>query len=372
MRTGTARLPLHRGRAPAWLFGRMRRLGAAVVTAIVEDRGPEEVLRRVADPFWFQALGCLLGFDWHSSGLTTVVCGALKEGLRGREGDLGIVVAGGKGAASRRTPAEIAAAAERFGLDGEALVRASRLSAKVDSAAVQDGYQVYHHAFFFTASGAWSVVQQGMNEQSGYARRYHWLGEAVGDFACEPHAAVCCDERGRALNMVAAESDQAREGSLALVREGPAFWEREFRRLGELELPPRHRVLPRDLASERLWTVLVRTYEAAPASYADLLGVPGVGPRTVRSLALVAELVYGARPSFRDPARFAFAHGGKDGHPYPVDRATYDAALDVLEGWLERARLEASERRGARGRLAALWRAVGGGARPGGGRLAAG
>lgn len=348
-RTGTATLPLHSGSAPRWLFERMARLARAVVLALVEDAGPEEVLRRLSDPFWFQAFGCVLGFDWHSSGLTTTVCGALKHGLRGLERDLGLAVAGGKGAASRRTPDELRAYAERLGLEADRLVHASRLSAKVDNHAVQDGYQLYHHTFLVTRSGAWAVVQQGMREEDRTARRYHWLGEAVRDFVCEPHAAVCGDRRVPTLNLVARESEAARRAMVELSREPPDRLVAELERA--LRLPSRHHVELSDLDSRRVRAVLLRTYEAQASDFEALLALPGVGARTLRALALLSELLAGSPASWRDPARFSFAHGGKDGHPYPVDRTTYDRTVAVLEDAVRRARLGQTDRLEALRRL---------------------
>ncbi len=339
MRTGVANLPLHGGKAPAWLFGRMVRLAGPVVEAIVLEQGPDEVLRRLSDPFWFQAFGCLLGFDWHSSGVTTTVTGAVKEGLRGRERELGLHVCGGKGKTSRRTPDEIRAKCEPGGIDGDALVYASRMSAKVDSSAVQDGYQIYHHAFAFTDRGTWAVVQQGMDEGSGTARRYHWLGEGVKDFVEEPQAAICCDRReGEVLDMTARESRGSRDASTAMAKLSPAEWERELSRIAVLDLPARHEVLKEDISSRYLHKILLSTYEAQPAGFESLLGLRGVGPKTVRALALLGELLAGETPSFRDPARFSFAHGGKDGHPYPVDRATYDRTIETLGQALDAAK----------------------------------
>jgi hypothetical protein len=353
MRTGFAHLPLHGGRAPAWLFSRMVRLGREVAGHVVAEHGADEMLRRLSDPFWFQAFGCALGFDWHSSGVTTTVCGALKEGIFGLERDFGFYAAGGKGAVSRRTPWEITTAFERLSRDPEALVYASRMAAKVDSAAVQDGYQLYHHAFFFTPAGRWCVVQQGMSDESGMARRYHWLGESVSDFVNEPHAAVCCDDRQTTLNLVAEESGAVRAASAELARRDPAETLSLLHKLPNLELPSRHAVRrSADVHPERMKKILLRTWEEAPPDFERLLGIPGVGAKTLRALALVSELVHGTPASTRDPARFSFAHGGKDGHPYPVDRATYDRTSDVLRSAVNRAKVENSERVAALKRLA--------------------
>lgn len=333
-------LPLHGGRCPPWLFARMKQLGAAIVEAMVEEWGPDEVLRRLSDPFWFQSLGSVLGYDWHSSGITTVVCGALKEGLKGRMGELGLFVCGGKGGTSRRTPLEIAQHVESQGLslDPQALAYASRMAAKVDSAAVQDGHTLYHHTFFFTASGRWCVVQQGMNEQTGWARRYHWLSQAVRSFAEEPHAAVLGVRQEKvALNMVARESEKSRAASVELAGQSLSWWRKELRRLESrtLELPAEHAIVD----TPQLERALDALYRAAPTTFEGVLAAPGVGPKTIRALAMVAEVVYGARPSFRDPVRYAFAHGGKDGIPFPVDRELYDRTIAVWRKAVNRARL---------------------------------
>ena len=353
-RTGTADLPLHGGRAPRWLFDRMARLAPAIVEAMVLDRGPRYVLERLSDPFWFQAFGCVLGFDWHSSGVTTTVCGALKSGLAGREADTGLYVAGGKGAASRRTPMELLAIGDRTGLDGDALAYDSRMSAKVDSAAVQDGFQLYQHSFFVTAAGEWAVVQQGMRDDDGSARRYHWLGSRVDDFVCEPHAGIAADAPAQTvLNLVAAESAGARDASAALAREKPTVVATEINRILRLHMPRDHAVdLARDVSPKNLSRVLVTTYEAAPRDFEALLALPGVGAKAVRALALISELAYGTPASARDPARFSFAHGGKDGHPFPVDRETYDRSIDWLRSALDRARVGRSDRVDALRRLA--------------------
>ena len=355
MRTGTAHLPLHGGKAPRWLFTRMVALSREILRVMVEEYGPGEVLQRVSDPFWFQALGCVLGFDWHSSGLTTTTTGALKEAVKDREADLGLFIAGGKGAASRKTPAEIETYGERFtiGLPPDRLVYASKLSAKVDNTAVQDGYQLYHHTFFFTQSGDWAVVQQGMNEQNGWARRYHWLSTGVEDFVNEPHAAICSDRRGRlVLNMVASESDESRRASALLAAEPPDKLALELKQARELELPGRHHILTADIRPESFERTLAKVRDNPPADFEALLGTQGVGPKTIRALALIADLLHGAKPSFRDPATFSFAHGGKDGIPYPVDRPTYDRSIEVLRDAVDRAKLNDRDKLAALRRLA--------------------
>ena len=365
MRTGTAHLPLHGGKAPRWLFTRMVALSREILRVMVEEYGPSEVLQRLSDPFWFQALGCVLGFDWHSSGLTTTTTGALKEAVKDREADLGLFIAGGKGAASRKTPSEIEAYGERFtiALPPDRLVYASRLSAKVDNTAVQDGYQLYHHAFFFTQAGDWAVVQQGMNDANGWARRYHWLSTGVGDFVNEPHSAICSDERGQlVLNMVASESDESRRASTLLSAEPPDKLGRELQRIREeqqagfgdpaLQMPGRHHILTTDIRPESFERTLAKVRDNPPADFEALLGRQGVGPKTIRALALIADLLYGAKPSFRDPATFSFAHGGKDGIPYPVDRPTYDRSIEVLRDAVDRAKLNDRDKLAALRRLA--------------------
>lgn len=353
-RTGVANLPLHTGKAPAWLFGRMKKLAREVTLWIVEEFGPNEVLERLSDPFWFQAFGCALGFDWHSSGVTTTVCGAMKDGLKDISHEIGLYVAGGKGGRSRKTPQEIETACDRISLDAAPLVYASRLSAKVDNAAVQDGYQVYQHCFIFTKDGRWCVVQQGMNEGTGYARRYHWLGEHVNDFVCEPHDAVCCDRRGETLNMVASESAASRDASAEIAKLHPDKVMAELRKAVTLDMPRRHMVLLSDIESTRMRKIFLHAYEGQPENFEKLLGIQGVGPKTIRALSLLGELIYGKTPSLRDPARFSFAHGGKDGFPYPVDRATYDRSIDILRTGLRKAKIDHSEREKSLRRLAAF------------------
>ena len=359
MRTGIAHLPLHGGKAPSWLFQRMKSLSREVVLFIIDSYGAEEMLRRLSDPLWFQAFGCALGFDWHSSGVTTTVCGAIKEGLRGMERELGFYAAGGKGRVSRKTPKEIEEFCSRSSIDGESLVYASRMAAKVDSAAVQDGYQIYHHSFFFTGRGTWAVVQQGMNGETRYARRYHWLSEGLKDFVCEPHWAVCCEQKKEGLNLVALESGQARQTITELAREKPCFLMTEGKKITELHLPRAHPIPEEKIHWDRMEKVLTQIHDHPPENFEELVGLRGVGPRTLRALSLLSELICGVEPSYRDPVRFSFAHGGKDGHPYPVDRSVYDQTIQVLQCALEKARLGDREKMEAVKRLKGFAQGIG-------------
>ena len=355
MRTGSANLPLHTGYAPPWLFKRMVKLAREIFSLLVIEFGPSEALSKLSDPYWFQALGCVLGFDWHSSGLTTTTCGAIKEGLKELEGEIGLFVCGGKGRVSRSTPDQIRAKAD-VSLEPERLVYASRMSAKVDSAAVQDGYQIYQHTFFFDRSGSWAVVQQGMNETTRWARRYHWLSSGVEDFVCEPHAAVCSDEKSdTTLNMVAREADDSRRVSAEIARERPDKALREIERANELALPARHEVSLADINPRRLQKILLHTYEQPPQGFEQLLATEGVGAKTIRALAMIADLVYGAPMCHRDPVAYSFAHGGKDGTPYPVDRANYDKSISVVKKAVERAKLGQSETTDALRRLSRFY-----------------
>ena len=329
----------------------MVKLSREITTHIVAEYGSEEMLRRLADPFWFQAFGCVLGFDWHSSGVTTTVTGAVKEGIRGIEKDLGFFAGGGKGAVSRNTPSEIATACETLSIDARPLVYASRMSAKVDSAAVQDGYQLYHHAFFFTPAGTWAVVQQGMNDANGMARRYHWLSSSLESYVNEPHAAVCAETRAPTLNLVANESEAARASSTELARQRPQVVLSAIKEAPLLTMPRRHAVLLADVNPQYLQKILLKTYDRAPEDFETLLGMEGVGGRTLRALALVSEIIYGTPASTRDPARFSFAHGGKDGFPYPVDTGTYDKTVETLRAAVTKAGIDRSERVAALKRL---------------------
>ncbi|MGQ9509192.1 MAG: DUF763 domain-containing protein [Thermodesulfobacteriota bacterium] len=351
MKTGIAYLPLHYGRAPSWLFKRMKDLSREIVIFIIDEYDGEELLRRLSDPFWFQAFGCVLGFDWHSSGMTTTVCGALKEGLRDIEKELGFFVAGGKGRSSTKTPLEIEDICHKISIEASSLIYASRIAAKVDSAALQDGYQIYHHTFFFIPSGKWAIVQQGMNKETRYARRYHWLSEGVKDFVCEPHWAICCDQRKEGLNLVALESEDARKAITEIIHENPEFLINEGRKAIELRLPRGHPIPDKPFDIKKMEKAFIQIYERFPQNFEQLLGIKGVGPRTLRALSLISELIYGVKPSFKDPARFSFTHGGKDGHPYPLDRKTYDQSIEILKTALDRARIGDREKMDAIKRL---------------------
>ncbi len=356
-RTGTATLPLHYGKAPYWLFSRMTLLSREIITALASECSPEEILKRLSDPYWFQAFGCVLGFDWHSSGLTTTVMGAVKEGIKGLEKDIGIFLAGGKGATSRKTPEQIEFIGNRYSIDTKNLIYASRMSAKVDTSAVQDGYQLYHHVFIFTQRKNWAVVQQGMNPENKTARRYHWLGDDVKDFVNEPHKAICCDKKQHSLNMVALESEDARQISAAIAREKPDKVIKSITLLSErpdtqnFTLAKRHHITLSDINQKKLNTVLLKTYEQQPEDFEKLLGIKGVGPKTIRALSLVSELIYGKPPSYKDPARFSFTHGGKDGTPFPVDRKTYDKTVALMKKAIQFSKIGNKEKLNAIKRL---------------------
>jgi hypothetical protein len=358
-RTGSAILPLHYGRIPEWLATRMASLGRVISEAIVLHYGKDELLRRLAHPHWFQSFGAVMGMDWHSSGITTTVLGALKRGLAPIEWELGVHVCGGRGAESKKTPDELAALAERTGIDGDALARSSRLVAKVDSAAVQDGYELYLHGFIVTDDGAWTVVQQGMNPARKEARRYHWLSEGLTSFVDAPHAAIDgLPHAGAIVNLADHRAAAARDAQLALVREGPDRVVRELARvragssaLPHLALPFHHDVRAEDIVGRRLRGAIAAAHERGPIDFADLLLTPGVGARTVFSLALVAEVVHGAPARFSDPARYSLAHGGKDGHPYPVPRKVYDETIRVMKDAIVRAKIGREDKLAAIRRL---------------------
>ncbi|MBS1814531.1 MAG: DUF763 domain-containing protein [Acidobacteria bacterium] len=354
-RSGTADLPLHGGRVPPWLAERMTHLGAAIAENIVITYGPSEFLTRLSDPFWFQALGCVMGMDWHSSGITTSVMGALKRGLNPRFCDLGFAVCGGRGRHSVRTPDELRSFSHRTGLDGEALARTSRLTARVDNNAIADGFQLYLHSFVIHKSGEWSVVQQGMNAETHLARRYHWHSASVRDFVSDPHTAIVGKPAGTILNLVDARASSAQHALLNIAHE-PV--EKSMQEARKLTMPAHHDVRASDIDLKRLGAVLAVAHEHDLRDFASLLLVEGLGPRTLQSLALIAEVVHGAPSRFSDPARFSFAHGGKDGHPFPVPLKTYDESLGILRRALDAARLGHTEKLEGFRRLDRLIRAV--------------
>jgi uncharacterized protein len=353
--SGTADLPLHGGRVPPWLAMRMQRLGTAIVESIVLHYGAAEFLSRFSDPFWFQALGAVMGMDWHSSGITTSVLGALKRGLNPRAQELGIYFCGGRGRQSRRTPAELLEVGEQTGLDGAALTRASRLTAKIDNNAVADGFQLYLHSFVVTPDGNWAVVQQGMNDATGMARRYHWHSAAVRDFVCEPHTGIIGENEGTILNLVDRRARPAQEAMLTIASASP---ERTLAEVRKLVMPRRHDVRAEDVDLRRLGAVLAVSYERQLRDFASLLLTENLGPRTVQTLALVAEVVHGAPSRFEDPARFSFALGGKDGHPFPVPLKTYDESLRFLRTAVDRAKAGDTEKSDGLRRLDGLVRRV--------------
>lgn len=335
-RSGTADLPLHYGYVPNWLAERMTRLGLAITEAIVTEYGTAEVLRRLSDPFWFQSLGAVMGMDWHSSGITTSVMGALKAAVNPHAKQLGLYICGGKGRKSRNTPEELLRFAERTGLNGTELVRSSKLSAKVDNTALQDGFQLYTHSFAVNTQGLWTVVQQGMRNGSSTARRYHWHSDSLSSFVEEPHTGVCGKNQGEILNLVAKNARPSRAAMLSMTTEHPDRMLAEAKRL---IMPGHHDVKAKDIDLKRLGAMLWLTQEKQPADFEALLLLEGLGPRTLQSMALVSEVIYGTPSRFTDPARFSFAHGGKDGHPFPVPLKVYDDTINVLSKAVHQAKI---------------------------------
>lgn len=374
MRTGIATVPLDYGKCPKWLFERMKRLSRGIILAIREEFGTDEILRRLADPIWFQSLGCIIGFDWNSSGLSTTTLGALKEGIRGLESDLGIFICGGKGKTSKKTPAQTQEWGEFLHFPQERidkLVYASKISAKVDTSCVQDGFQIYAHNLIFDNSGKYTIVQQGMNIGIQKARRYHWFSERISNFIEEPHSGIISGEKGKPLNLTAKESDKNKEISAELVKDSAKTFFKDIKLISEkndslikqkrlpdfteMELNDIefhwHPVVKEKFDLKRLEKTIFAAKEQNPDNFEELLASKGVGPRTIRALSLVAELIYGAKPSYEDPARYSFAHGGKDFTPFPVYRKTYDRTIEILEKGIEKSKISIREKLEAKKRL---------------------
>jgi hypothetical protein len=331
-----ADLPLHYGHVPVWLARRMSELGGAVIETIVLQYGKSAVLSRLSDPFWFQAFGSVLGMDWHSSGITTSVMGALKRSVNPRFKELGIYICGGKGKHSRQTPQELIQLSDRTGLNGDALVRSSKLAAKVDNTAIQDGFQIYLHTFIVSDTGEWSVVQQGMNDATGMARRYHWHSQKVSSFVENPHTFIYGQNQGQILNLTDRNAARAKSAMVDITMEKPSVILPEIRKI---VMPTHHDVRSADVNLKRLGSVLALAHEKELRDFESLLLLEGVGPRTIQSLALVSEIIHGTPSRFTDPARFSFAHGGKDGHPFPVPTKVYDETIDILKNSVERAKI---------------------------------
>lgn len=335
-RGGHTDMPLHGGQVPPWLAHRMQKLGGAITEAIVQEYGRSEMLRRLSDPHWFQALGCVMGMDWHSSGITTSVMGALKKAINPMAHELGIYVCGGRGKHSRKTPEELVKIADQTGMDGNDLVKSSKLSAKVDNTALQDGFQLYLHSFILTLEGDWAVVQQGMNDQNGMARRYHWHSDHLQSFTEEPHTSVCGHNQGQILNLTAQPADPTRKGIMELSKEKPAHLLPEVKKL---LMPNHHDVYRKDVNLKRLGAVLTTAQETNVQNFEQMMMVKGLGPRTLQSLTLVSEVIHGTPSRFSDPARFSFAHGGKDKKPFPVPTKVYDQTLETLRKAVDKAKI---------------------------------
>ncbi|KQR67454.1 DUF763 domain-containing protein [Pedobacter sp. Leaf176] len=343
-RSGSADLPLHYGHVPPWLAERMAKLGLAITESILAEYGKAEVIRRLSNPFWFQSLGAVMGMDWHSSGITTSVMGALKKSINPLSKELGIYICGGKGKHSRETPAELLRVADRTGLNGNELVRASKLSAKVDNTAIQDGFQLYLHSFSLSSEGDWAVVQQGMSNSSSTARRYHWHSENLKSFVEEPHTGICGINQGKILNLTANDASTTRASMLAITDERPNQMIAEIQKL---VMPAHHDLKAKDVDLKRLGSILWLAQEKKPSDFEELLMLEGMGPRTLQSMALVSEVIYGTPSRFSDPARFSFANGGKDGHPFPVPVNVYDETIRVLQKAIDMAKIGNSDKQQA-------------------------
>lgn len=343
-KSGFTDLPLHNGRVPPWLYQRMTKLGRAIIETIIEEYGTSEVLRRLSDPFWFQSLGAVLGMDWHSSGITTSVMGALKNAVNPDSKELGLYICGGRGKHSRQTPEELIRIGDQSGINSNSLVRSSKLTAKVDNTAIQDGFQLYLHSFILNSQGEWAVVQQGMNDSNGMARRYHWHSPSIKSFTEEPHTGVCGKNLGKILNLTHKSAKDTRNSILEITRENPGIMIREIQKL---IMPRHHQVKSSDINLKRLGAILAQAYEGYNQDFDSLLLTKGLGPKTIRSLTLVSEIIHGSPTRFSDPARFSFAHGGKDGHPHPVQTTVYDDTIEELNKSLKRARIGQTDKQAA-------------------------
>lgn len=340
-RSGSADLPLHYGHVPRWLAERMAKLGLAITESILTEYGSEAMLKKLSDPFWFQSFGAVMGMDWHSSGITTSVLGALKRSINPHSKALGIYICGGKGKFSRETPAELLKIADNTGLNGFELVRCSKLSAKVDNTAIQDGYQLYTHNFILSNTGQWTVIQQGMHESDRTARRYHWHSDNLKSFVDAPHSGICGNNKGEILDLTAKGAAHTRSNLLEMTKENPNEILQEYKRL---VMPAHHEVREKDVDLKRLGAALWLAQENQPQDFEGLLSLQGVGPRTIQSLALVSEVIHGSPVRFSDPARFSFAHGGKDGHPFPVPTHVYDETIRHLQTAVEKAKIGESDK----------------------------
>lgn len=354
-RSGVADLPLHGGRVPQWLATRMTTLGTAISESVIHHYGTSALLSRLSDPFWFQALGSVMGMDWHSSGITTSVLGALKRGLNPRSHELGVYICGGRGKHSRNTPAELRAIADKTGLDGDVLVRTSRLAAKVDNNAIVDGFQIYLHGFILTKDGEWAIVQQGMNENSRLARRYHWHSATVKDFTCEPHAGIVGENEGLIQNLVDQHAKPAQDALLTVANDHP---QRTLTEVMKMRMPMHHDVRAKDVDLKRLGAVLAVSHDQKMRDFASLLLLENVGPRTLQTLAMIAEVIHGTPTRFADPARFSFALGGKDRHPFPVPLKTYDESIAILRRSLDAAKVGDTDKMDGMKRLEKFVRVV--------------
>jgi len=340
-RSGSADLPLHGGHVPPWLYERMSKLGFAIVETIAMEFSTAAVISKLSNPFWFQSFGAVMGMDWHSSGITTSVLGSLKQAVNPHAKELGIYICGGKGKNSMKTPNELIAVGNRTGLNGVELAGLSKLTAKVDNTALQDGFQLYQHNFIVNTWGDWCVIQQGMNNNKGMARRYHWHSENLQSFINEPHAFICGENQGKILNLTAANAAETREKSLLILNEHP---ERMLKEINHLVMPNHHDVRMKDVNMKRLGAMLWLAHENKPEDFEELLMLKGMGPRTVQSLALVSEVIYGTPTRFDDPARFSFANGGKDGHPFPVPIDVFDETIKTLQTAIQRAKIGNSDK----------------------------